>query len=297
MLSCARSFHVLTYASILLFVVAIVFVILAMVAVGVSESQNMWTDVFRIVKAFSSDALLAVAILCLVASIVVASCPGSMPQARKWLFLVFGLGLCVSVAASVMGFVTSYHAKSWSGVAYPAEPDEVTIATGFNQMSCANRLCRAPAAKFTSWFPNASSPRANNSAQDQRLCESMAAQDNTFQSYKTSCKACAEKDLDKYAAIWTWVDSQCPMNATTDAFCGQVVLSTASNSSIVLSPYLKCRKALLNEWMYYAKRVAGGGTILAIAASIFLVVLCRSPNSTSRQPCPRERSEYYIPHV
>ncbi|KAH9116156.1 hypothetical protein LEN26_012926 [Aphanomyces euteiches] len=66
----------------------------------------------------------------------------------KCLLFVYGffvfVGMAIFIIAAVLAFGSASKAKNWAAKSYPADPNEVDVAKGFNQVYCyaeAGRLC------------------------------------------------------------------------------------------------------------------------------------------------------------
>ncbi|RHX99782.1 hypothetical protein DYB25_009007 [Aphanomyces astaci] len=264
---------------------------------------DAWLDAFRFASAFSCNVHLVVAIVCLVIAMVAASCPSIVTLPRsKLAFCVYLAMLVIAVATAVVGFASVTIVNDWLLVKYPstsATDNEAQVAHGYHYALCTRKFCAASATTLDSYFDLKLANLSNGQTSIQDVCTASVSNSSFPPLVRQACTACTNEPDDTAATsdLLDWMADVCPGDVPTstttnttssttpppsiDAFCG-LVLTDRDLAPIpnFASPYKRCRRPLLAEWIYYAKRVAGGSTILAASTVLFMAVLCRRPQQT-----------------
>ncbi|RHY26874.1 hypothetical protein DYB32_007208 [Aphanomyces invadans] len=249
-----------------------------------------WHHAFRFASAFSCNAYLVQAIVCLAIAMVVASCPSVVVIPRSKVAFALYLAIFIaSVGSAVIGFSSVTLANEWLLVKFvPATAGgnkETAVAHGYHYALCASQYCAANASSLPTLYSNlgvvANSSAVSSSQTIGDVC-AIAGPSSWPDRFLRACLACTGRDVADDSLL-NWSTNVCqPLTApnVTAIFCTRVLTAQDVNLPELANfttPYKSCRRPLLNAWTYYAKRVAGGSTILATATLLFMAAFCRRP--------------------
>ncbi|RLN89778.1 hypothetical protein BBJ28_00005737 [Nothophytophthora sp. Chile5] len=253
--------------------------------VGIYMRHTGWVAV---IKGYWSSIDDVVTALIVIGGVIIGlAVLGSIAALCRWRFglciyaivvlLVFILFVVVAVAA----FLLMHKADDWESKTYPADSEEETIKTDFDEVYCyaqGEYICNeASVTEALSMFTPGLDAAimelfANMTGGVNTLCDDYLSD---YDQLSSVCDGCDQaRQFENYTSVFDWANDKCPRTNETLIWCGAFLATGSTNSTIGTAPYTECRAEFLDLVEDYSLYLGVGSVLVCVGALMVVIFAC-----------------------